>query len=45
MKTPKVKTVQFGYKLIILDGISPIMYVDLIQKKLYIYPDKPKEVK
>lgn len=36
----KVKTLQLGKKLIILNGVDPIMYVDLNMKKLHIFKEK-----
>lgn len=36
-KHRKVKTVQMGNKLIILDGVSPLRYVDLTTNKVVQY--------
>ena len=33
----KVKTVQFGNRLIIADGIGPLRYVDLTTNKVHVY--------
>lgn len=36
----KAKTLQVGDRLIILNGIDPLMYVDLTNKKLHVYREK-----
>jgi len=40
----KAKTVQVGDKLIIVNGVDPLMYVDLSKKKLHIYEKKRYKV-
>lgn len=38
----KVHTLQFGNKLLILDGKSPLRYVDLSSNTLHVYKPKAK---
>lgn len=41
---PKVRTLQINDRLIIMDGVSPLRYVDLTTNKVHVYK-KPKKIK
>lgn len=40
MKYPKAEVVQIENKLIILNGVDPLRYVDLATNKVHVYPGK-----
>lgn len=40
----RVKTLQVGNKLIILNGVDPIRYVDLTKNTVKVYPRKGTRV-
>lgn len=44
MKARRVKTLQVGNKLFILDGISRLRYLDLTTNKVKQYPRKKTRV-
>lgn len=40
----KIETLRVGDKLIILDGVNPMMYVDLVTRTLHQY-EEPRELR
>lgn len=40
----KIKTVQYGNKLIIMDGVGPLRYVDLTKNTVEVYKSVTKKI-